>query len=231
MKFYNYTLFCILVFSFTLVSTGGVAQYAPPAGQEGSDAIHKDSAIIIAWATHSEIIRGFINISDTSATHNGSNYASFGIPENTIGPVAGNSADVVSLGDGGKATLTFEHPIKNGNGPDFCVFENSFSDVYLELAFVEVSSNGTDFIRFPSHSLTQTDEQIGGFGSLDATKLYNFAGKYRQGYGVPFDLEELKDSANLNIEAITHVRIIDVVGSIHPTYATYDSFGNKVNDP
>lgn len=210
---------------------GGVAQYAPPAGELGTDAIHKDSSIIINWATGIEVTVGYINIADTSTYHNGSNLASFGVPKNAVGPVAGTSTDVISLGDGGVATLTFEHPIKNGAGADFCIFENSFSDVFLELAFVEVSSNGIDFVRFPSHSLTQTETQVGGFGSLDATLLYNFAGKYRQGYGVPFDLEELKDSANLNLEAITHVRIIDVVGSIDPEFATYDSYGNKVNDP
>lgn len=219
------------VFCLLLVSTGGVAQFAPPVDQVGSDAIQKDSSIISAWASGITVQRGFINIKDTTATHNGSNYASFGVQENALGPVSGTSSAVVSLGDGGSATLTFEHPIKNGLGPDFCVFENSFSDTYLELAFVEVSSNGIDFVRFPSHSLTQTEEQVGGFGSLDATKLYNFAGKYRQGYGVPFDLEELKDSSNVNTEAVTHVRIIDVVGSIDPAYATYDSYGNKVNDP
>ena len=43
---------------------------------------------------------------------------------------------VVSLGDGGYALLTFEKPIKNGID-DFAIFENSFSDTFLELGLVD----------------------------------------------------------------------------------------------
>jgi hypothetical protein len=78
--------------------------------------------------------------------------------------------------------------------------------------------------------LTQTDQQIDGFGSLDATKIHNLAGKYRQGYGTPFDLEDLIDSTDIDLNNITHVRIIDVVGSINPAYGTTDSQGNFIND-
>jgi hypothetical protein len=85
-------------------------------------------------------------------------------------------------------------------------------------------------VRFPSISLTQTTTQIDGFGSLDATKIHNLAGKYRQGYGTPFDLQDLADSTGIDLEHITHVRIVDVVGSIDPTYARYDSQGNAIND-
>lgn len=216
---------CVLFITFS-----ASAQFPPPAGQPGTTAIHKDSSAINAWATGIEVSRGLINISDPAQTHEGSNYASFGVPENALGPASGNSVDVVSLGDGGIATLTFARPIKNGPGPDFCVFENAFSDTYLELAFVEVSSDGFRFVRFPAISLTQTDEQIGGFGSLDATKIHNLAGKYRQGYGTPFDLEDLIDSTNIDLNNITHVRIIDVVGSINPAYGTQDSQGNFIND-
>ena len=58
------------------------------------------------------------------------------------------------------ATVTFASPIYNGEGPDFAVFENGFDidDEYdptgvlhfLELAFVEVSSDGENFFRFPA---------------------------------------------------------------------------------
>jgi hypothetical protein len=50
-------------------------------------------------------------------------------------------------------------------------------------------------------------------------------------YGTPFDLEELKDSLMINIDSITQVRIVDVVGSIDPAFARYDSKGNRINDP
>jgi hypothetical protein len=205
--------------------------YSPVAGEPGSKAIHKDSTAIVSWATGIEVQRGYINAADTSVYHSGSNRATFGHPSNALGTATGASVSVVSLGDGGIATLSFDRPIFNGPGPDFAVFENSFSDVYLELAFVEVSSDGANFVRFPAVSLTQYDTQVGGFGSLDPTNIHNFAGKYRQGYGTPFDLEELKDSSNIDINNVRFVRIIDVVGCIDCEFATFDSQGNVVNDP
>jgi hypothetical protein len=158
--------------------------------------------------------------------------ATAGTAADALGIAQGNTSGVVSLGDGGQITLTFTGGIRNGPGADFAVFENGFSDSFLELAFVEVSSNGSDFFRFPAISLTQTSTQVGGFGSLDATNLYNLAGKYRAGFGTPFDLAELAGfSPLLDVGAVTHVRIVDVVGSINPLYASYDSLGNLVNDP
>ena len=81
---------------------------------------------------------------------------------------------IISLGDGGEAILTFENPIMNGNGWDFAVFENSFSDTYLELGFVEVSSNGHDFYRFEATSLTQDSIQIDAFGSVNTEKIEKY---------------------------------------------------------
>ena len=109
------------------------------------------------------------------------------------------------------------------------MFENSFNDYFLELAVVEVSSDGEHFVRFPATSLTQTHTQI--TERVDPTFINNLAGKYRVGYGTPFDLDELRDSAHVDINHITHVRVIDVVGSIDPQYGTYDAFGHLINDP
>lgn len=220
----------ILIFGFLILNSISFGQFAPAAGQLGSTAIHKDSSAIVAWATEIQVQRGYINVSDPTQTHEGSNYATFGVPYNALGPAAGNSFDVLSLGDGGTATLRFALPIVNGTGPDFCIFENGLSDTYLELAFVEVSSDGERFVRFPSVSLTPSDVQVGPFGSLDATKIHNLAGKYRVSYGTPFNLEDLTDSASIDINNITHVRVIDVVGSIDPNFATFDSQGNIINE-
>ena len=66
---------------------------------------------------------------------------------------------------------------------------------------------------------------------VDYLKINNLAGKYRAGFGTPFDLAELKDSANLDINQIRFVRIVDVVGSINTNYARRDSKGRKINDP
>lgn len=199
------------------------AQFPPPAGQPGTTAMHKDSSAFVAWATACTVQRGPQDISNPSL-----GLASVGVQANVVGMPNGN---VLSLGDGGTATLTFAQPISNGPGWDFAVFENGFSDTFLELAFVEVSSNGTDYVRFAATSNTQTDTQIDGFGAVDATLVDNLAGKYRAQYGTPFDLDELADESGLDINAITHVRIVDVVGCIQDEYATYDSHGNKVNDP
>lgn len=199
--------------------------FPPPAGQAGSTAIHKDSPVFVGWATNCEVIRGYQNIENPSL-----GYASFGNDAIATGPASGTTTSVVSLGDGGIATLTFASTIVNGPGPDFAVFENGLNDTFLEIGFVEVSSDGERFVRFPAISEIPTTTQIGGFGSVDCRYIHNFAGKYRVGYGTPFDLEDLADSSGIDINAITHVRIVDVIGSIDPQYATYDSQGNIVNN-
>jgi len=202
--------------------------FCGPVGTDGCNAIPVGDNSFVAWATGVELTRGPYMITNPDGP-----LASFGGDTNAIGPATLNTTtDAVSLGDGGSALVTFERPIRNGEGPDFAVFENSFNDTFLELAFVEVSSDGEHFVRFPATSLTPTDEQVSGaVGGVDATMINNLAGKFRIGYGTPFDLEELADSANLNIDSIVYVRIIDVVGTIDPQYATYDAFGHIVNDP
>ncbi|HNY02021.1 MAG TPA: T9SS type A sorting domain-containing protein [Bacteroidales bacterium] len=204
------------------------AQYAPPAGQPGSTAIYKDSSAIIGWASTCTINRGFIDMADTNLHYNGSNKATYGSYLYGSGP-----ADelVVSLGDQGSAILGFDIPIENRPGPDFAVFENSFGDGFLELAFVEVSTDGQRFVRFPAVSLTQTDHQVNTFDTLKATQIHNLAGKYRHGYGTPFDLADLADSTGIDPGHIAYVRIIDVGGCLQAPFAQYDSQGHKINDP
>ncbi len=220
---------CLAILFSLCLSVTVLAQYPPPAGQPGSTAIHHDSSVIIGWATTGiDVVRGYINIADTNVQYFGNNRASFG----TILYISGPSDEyVMSLGDGGSVVLTFEEPIGNGAGADFAVFENSFTDTFLELAFVEVSSDGTRFVRFPAVSLTSQTVQVGTFGNSDATKIHNLAGKYRGQYGVPFDLEDLKDSIGVNLNHITHVKIIDAVGYLQSPFVTFDSQGNKINDP
>ena len=198
--------------------------FAPPVGQMGTTAIPSNSPEFVSWAKDCVVDRGPQDISDPNSMD-----VNFGQAEDATGPAEGGIT--VSLGDGGQATLSFDPPIRNGEGWDFAVFENSFSDSFLELAYVEVSSDGEEFYRFPATSLSQTEQQVGAFDTLDARQLNNFAGKYRGGYGVPFDLEELVSLQELDMEAIRYVRIIDVVGSIAPSFGTTDYFGVYVNDP
>jgi len=211
----------LLVLMFHLSAQG---PYAPAAGQNGSTAIHKDSSAIVFWATTSNVTRGLQDASNTLLGN-----ANVG----TSGSATGKSGlnGIVSLGDGGSATLSFNAPIINGAGADFAVFENSFNNTFLELAFVEVSSDGITFFRFSSISLTDTSIQLDNNAVIDARNIYNLAGKYRAQYGTPFDLDQLAGTPGLDINNITHIKIIDVVGSINPLYATFDSQNNPINDP
>ena len=195
-------------------------------GTEGCTAVRYDSSIVAAWATGCTVVRGPVDIVDPDGPR-----VRYGDESMAIGPATTNSQRAVSLGDGGTATLTFAEPIRNVEGPDFAVFENPFNDKFLELAFVEVSTDGERFVRFPATSLTPTDVQTDPIGSTDPTLINNLAGKYRVGYGTPFDLEELRDSAGIDINNIVYVRVVDVVGTIAPQYATRDAKGRIVNDP
>ena len=111
------------------------------------------------------------------------------------------------------------------------VFENSFDGNFLEFAFVEVSSDGSNFFRFPATSLIDTAVQVGTFENTDCRLVKNLAGTYVAGYGTPFDLAELGTTIGLNKNAITHVRIVDVVGCIQPAYCSRDAIGKKINEP
>lgn len=202
------------------------AQYAPCANDPSTTAIHKDSNVFVGWGSNVTIERGWKDRADTSlgrVTHGESNWALF--------KAEGNVTNVVSLGDGGVATYYFPYALFNGPGPDFAIFENGFTDGYCELAFVEVSSDGIHFVRFPNHSLTQTQQQAGNGSTLVCSELNNLAGKYKAGYGVPFDLEDLIGAPNLSVDTIHYVRIIDVVGSINPSIGQLDSQQNLINDP
>ena len=207
-----------------------VAQFAPPAGQEGTTAMHADSSAFVAWATGCVVERGPMRIDKPEQ-----GLASYGVDADGIGFPDGQG--LVSLGDGGNAVVTFASPICNGPGPDFAVFENPLENAqqpgffFLELGFVEVSSDGVNYFRFPAVSLVPETPQVGGFGCVEPHLVHNLAGKYAPMYGTPFDLDELEDDPALDKDNITHVRIVDVVGNIDPEYATYDSQGHVVNDP
>lgn len=199
--------------------------FAPAAGQPGSTAIAKDSSIIVSWATGVTVQRGYLDIANPTQ-----GFASYGTDEDALYEAEGDATSVVSLGDSGVAILTFDAPLMNGSGPDFAVFENGFADDFLELAFVEVSSDGNNFVRFPAISETPVVTQIGPFEFSDCRYVHNLAGKYRAGFGTPFDLEDLVDSVGIDLNHITHVKIIDAVGSVHPSFGSYDSEGTIIND-
>lgn len=149
----------------------------------------------------------------------------------------------------GSITLGFGITITNGAGADFAIFENGFvsdfstgagsvaGQLFGELAYVEVSTNGTDFARFPSVSLTGS--LVGQYGTIDPTDVTNLAGKssnaYGESWGTPFDLElllsdeaaqEMMQAGLLDINAIHYVRIVDIPGNGF----FQDSLGNPIYD-
>ncbi|MGD8676235.1 MAG: hypothetical protein PVG81_10565 [Desulfobacterales bacterium] len=202
-----------------LAPAAAAGPYAPAAGNSGSTAISMDDPAFIDWAS------GWV---DYIA---GDNLASTWMnPQKALGPPEGTSFEVVSLGSGGAITMTFDPPLSNGLGWDFAIFENSFSDTFLELAYVEVSSDGVQFVRFDNDSLTAGP--VGGFGATDPTNIDGFGGKYRQGFGTPFDLADLSTKDDVlnglvKLNEISHVRIIDIIGD-----GTFlDTSGGVIWDP
>lgn len=200
------------------------AQFAGPAETIGSTAMHRDSSAFVNWASQCQLNLGLVDIANpfSGFANSGDDQSPLGFPDGMC----------ISLGDSGVATVTFTQVITNEAGPDFAVFENGFSDQFLELAFVEVSSDGVNFTRFPATSNTQTETQIGPFVAVgDATLLNNLAGKYRANFGTPFDLEDLNGTPGLDLTAITHVRVVDAVGKISGNHVQSDSNGHPINDP
>jgi hypothetical protein len=130
--------------------------YDPQVGQAGSLGIPNTSPLYREWASSVlSITRGPQDIAVANSP-----LASFGDPSNALGMANGVSTHVVSLGDEGSITLGFNAPIANGPGADFAVFENGFLSggaglAYLELAYVEVSSDGVH-LPFPQR-LTDAD--------------------------------------------------------------------------
>lgn len=213
------------------MTSNALAQYAPQAGIAGSDAISKNNPAISGWATGCSVTRGLQQLGNAA-----SGFAESGDSTLALGMANGTT---VSLGDSGVAVLTFSTPIKNRVGPDFAVFENGFLNAgngelaFLELAFVEVSSDGIHYFRFPAISKTQDTLQvssIAGLSYLNARNLHNLAGKYIASWGTPFDLEELKNIPGLDVNSITNIRLVDVVGTIGEGN-NMDSAGHTINDP
>ncbi len=235
-------LITILIATVASISFAGVYDEIGVSGFIGSDfnranPLADEDAIINpifrSWAS------GYINYLPA-----GSVDADWTNPNKALGVVTGDNGDIVSLGDlspeqisnsisPGEITLVFGDPnqthspehIRDMSGWDFVVFENGFSppdsnDIFAELGYVEVSSDGAHFARFPSVSLTK--ESVGGYGSIDSSNLHNLAGKHPNSYGecvgTPFDLSDLLDNAavvsgDVDLSDICYVRIVDIPGS------------------
>jgi hypothetical protein len=195
------------------------ATFPPAAGLPGSTAIAMSDTAILGWAA------------DVASVNYGDEVtAEWKTPDNALGAATGTSGDIVALGRGGDITLSFDPPIKNDDGYDFAVFENAFSDDYLELAYVEVSSDGVTFLRFDNAYLGETP--VDTYGTHETTLIGSLAGKYRVGFGDPFDLAALANrpearDGTVDLDNVVYVRVVDVVGDGSAT----DSFGRVIYDP
>jgi hypothetical protein len=169
-------------------------------------------------------------------------------PTNALGAPLG-AFDVHSLGIGGDLTLGFAVPIANGPGADFLVAENpflvagTFFATFAELMFVEVSSDGVSFVRFPSRWFGPSSA-AGAFGSLPVGSASGLAGQHVvlqlpgadpqdvvAAGGDAFDLADLAShplvtAGVVDLAAITQVRLIDVVAG-----QSLDSLGAPIFDP
>ncbi|MDD2600068.1 MAG: hypothetical protein PHO37_12725 [Kiritimatiellae bacterium] len=220
-------------------SPGLPIPFAQAAGQAGTTAIHMNSPRFVGWAD------GYRDLSYGAAVAD-----NWKTPAKALGKAKGTTTDIVCLGSGGRITLTFSTPIANGAGFDFAVFENAFDDNFLELAWVEVSSDGIHFCRFPNYYVGKLP--VGAGSGHNPEDIYGLASKYRQGYGTPFDLQELQDAydtirskkagflsaayqksitdnfPHLDLDNISYVKIIDIVGD----GSAVDATGlRKIYDP
>jgi len=218
----KFTVHLIMPLVLLVAVTASAGPYAPAAGESGSTAIHMDDPAFAAWAAGYENYNKGTEVDEQWQT-----------PEKALGKAQGIIYDgndfihnIVSLGRGGAITLIFAGGIKNGDGYDFAVFENSLNDTFLELAYVEVSSNGSDFFRFANDSLTSGPVSAWG-GVVDPTDITGVGGKYRHSYGAPFDLAELEGISGLDVNNIGWIKIIDIVGD-----GNYiDTSGDVIYDP
>ncbi|HTO16848.1 MAG TPA: T9SS type A sorting domain-containing protein [Edaphocola sp.] len=214
----------------TLLFLISICHFEYVTAQSHTGGIPITDARIQQWAASCYVERGWINIADKNLGKTTS-----GTEQNAIGAVG--PSKTISLGDSGVAVLSFNPPIKNIAGPDFAVFENGFIDLmdtskaFLEFAFVEVSSDGINFVRFPTLYSGQQTSQLDTFDVTLGKYYHNLAGNYIYGYGTPFDLKELEDSTNIDINNISHIRIVDVIGSIDSAIGSKDAIGNLINDP
>ena len=181
-------------------------------------------SVVQSWATSvASFDRGPLDIANP-----GGGDVTFGTTANALGAVTGSNTHVFSLGDGGTITFHFPQGFADAPGDDFAVFENAFfapGGLFGELAFVEVSSDGIHFARFPATTLNPNP--VSSQGVIDPTNYHNLAGKHPLSRGTGFDLAELAASPDVDVDDVRYVRLVDVIGN----GSTVDQYGDPIYDP
>ncbi len=180
--------------------------------------------------------------------------AAAGSPDQALGPPSGTglhegSFEVCTLGVGGSLTLRLDSPALDLAGTDLVVCENPFYvlgtlDSFAEVLFVEVSSDGTNFARFPTR-YTGAAGPFSPFTGVPVAAYRGFAGvmpvlagpgpalaplDVALHGGDAFDFADLADhplvlAGTVNLGAIEYVRLVDAAAGI-----AQDSFGTLVWD-
>jgi hypothetical protein len=165
-------------------------------------------------------------------------FAATAAPDNALSAPAGGgldqgATDTYSLGVGGTITLRLDPPALNGAGTDLIVCENPFyvlgsQFAFVEAMYVEVSTNGVDFARFPSRYVGP-QALVPDFTGVSPAHYAGLAGVMPvsayppdvdpldvvAGGGDAFDLDALADhplvlSGAVDLRIIRYVRLVDV---------------------
>jgi hypothetical protein len=214
--------------------------------------------LITAWAN--EVI-GYApapGVTNTPGYPPGSPAIPNNIASRGLGPADGQTVSLGELNSSqiaaqmvppGEITVGFAEPVFNGPGADFAIFENAgafYENPYIfaELAFVEVSSNGSDFARFPavSYNLQDNGDSLldpnelnalygPSYAGVNTTNIHNLAGVHLTGSGTPMDLNELAENflvttGLVDLHRVKYVRLVDIPGN----GSFFDFQGNPIFD-
>jgi hypothetical protein len=129
--------------------------------------------------------------------------------------------------------------VYDGQGTNLVAVARGDNFVWSKPAFVDVSSDATNWARFPvtywntdvlfQASVPDTPDH---WLSQDVTMIDGLAGKYVLQYGTPFSLSTLTNapqviSGLVNLDNIRYIRLTDVIGD----GSTMDQYGNVIRSP
>ena len=208
----------------TLAAQAGIYSGPSQTSHPIDPAIPSASPLFQTWADSIDALRtqfaprGSTTISNTGV--------------NSLGDL--DATEITNNVEPGYLTVTFPKALRNGAGADFAVFENGFAfgtpnGLFAEFAYVEVSTDGTNFARFPSiFTNTAPVTGSGAFAGFDVSNVYNLAGKHASGFGTPFNLDDLTADplvlVNLiDLNNIQFVKLVDIPGN--------GSFTDSQNNP
>jgi hypothetical protein len=262
-------LFAIVVpepSSVAVVALGAIALLARRRGRRLTGAVVV-AAALVALAGFAQPSRAaqFFATEVKSSVVGGNQNGSFALTGKALGGPRGDPggvADVYNLGAGGSITLGFDdnggatpRAIVDGPGADFIVFENPFlsgANSFAELLFVEVSTDGTSFARFPV--VSNTPGKLWEFSPINPNNVSGFGGVHpvlanvdtntinpfdpAVAGGDAFDLSALAShplvvAGTVDLQQIRYLRLVDVIGDGSlfddqvPAKPIYDPFYNQ----